>query len=352
VDDILEIGPKFWEFHLDPIFLHDIGAFTILTAHTNLAVGTIARYIKDRPDIRSLVASLLRLDIVGVYLLSERGHGLDVFNLETTATKTNSGFVLNTPREEAMKCVFYHSAFLACVEHRPRLMSATTPLFGIRKIAVVMARLVVEGVDHGHRWFIVPICDEFKMHPGVVSRRLPARTGTSPLDFSLTSFSNVFLPHTALLGPLDLSSKTSPSREAWWSEVWRLTHGSMAVAAPVVQALKHAAYIGGKYSSHRHILGKDLSPIPLITIPTQQWPIIQGIALSFVLEAWYRRCAASITSRQFNHEVLHGISVTVKATVFRYFQQCSDTIAERCGAQGTFEWNEMARLSVCGRSPV
>lgn len=46
---------------------------------------------------------MLRLDTVGVYLLSERGHGLDVFNLETTATKTKDGFILETPREEAAK---------------------------------------------------------------------------------------------------------------------------------------------------------------------------------------------------------------------------------------------------------
>ena len=43
------------------------------------------------------------------FLLSERGHGLDAFNIETTATLTTEGFILNTPREEASKYVEYQN---------------------------------------------------------------------------------------------------------------------------------------------------------------------------------------------------------------------------------------------------
>lgn len=103
--DVLSYGPKFWDMHLDMNLPNDGGAFTILTVNVNLAAGTIARFLDTRPDLEPLVESMLRLDTVGLYLLSERGHGLDVFNLETTATKVKGGFVLNTPREEAEKFV-------------------------------------------------------------------------------------------------------------------------------------------------------------------------------------------------------------------------------------------------------
>ena len=149
------------------------------------------------------------------------------------------------------------------------------------------------------------------MYPGVVSRRLPGRTGTSPLDFSLTSFHHVVLPYSALLGPE--SSNLTPSREAWWNEVWRLTYGSMAIVGPFLQALKYATYIGGKYSSHRHIIGKEPSPTPLIALSTQQWPIIHGISLSFVLDAWYRSCAALMASHTLEPQASHGLAITVKA---------------------------------------
>lgn len=103
--DILNCSPAFWNLHLDPILSLDLACFTIIAAHLNFTVGTLARHLKARPDLQPLVDSMLRLDTVGVYLLSERGYGLDVFNLETTATKTqdHDGFILNTPREEAAK---------------------------------------------------------------------------------------------------------------------------------------------------------------------------------------------------------------------------------------------------------
>jgi acyl-CoA oxidase len=89
--------------HLDPALPLDIACFTIIAAGINLTVGTLARYLDERPDLGPLVSSMLRLETVGLYLLSERGHGLDAANLETTAYMTHDGFVLNTPREEATK---------------------------------------------------------------------------------------------------------------------------------------------------------------------------------------------------------------------------------------------------------
>ena len=88
---------------MDPILCLDLAMFTILAAHVSLAIGTLSRYLQSRPDLNILVDRLLRFDTVGLYLLTERGHGLDAFNIETTATKTDSGFILHTPREEAAK---------------------------------------------------------------------------------------------------------------------------------------------------------------------------------------------------------------------------------------------------------
>lgn len=154
----------------------------------------------------------------------------------------------------------------------PRFMPATTPLFGMNKVALVMARLIVDGQSRGLRWFIVPICNEHSMHTGITSKRLPARSGTTPLDFSITSFHSVRLPDSVLLG----SSLEAPSRplEAWWNEVWRLPIGTLGVCGPSIQAIKQAAYIDATYSGYRAVLRKGASPIPIIGSPTQQWPIL------------------------------------------------------------------------------
>ena len=80
-DDVQYCTPKFWRLFNDPILSQDIAMFTIIAAHVGLAIGTLSRHLRKRPDLRQLVDSLLRFDQVGIYLLTERGHGLDAFNL-------------------------------------------------------------------------------------------------------------------------------------------------------------------------------------------------------------------------------------------------------------------------------
>ncbi|KAF8347532.1 acyl-CoA oxidase [Amanita rubescens] len=313
----------------DPICSLDIAMFTILAAHVGLTIGTLSRHLKKRPDFRPLVDRLLRFDTVGLYLLTERGHGLDAFNIETTATRTSSGYILHTPREEAAK-----------------FMPASTPAFDIPKIALVMARLIVNKEDRGCRFFVVPICNETEMYHGIDSIRLPPRSGTGPLDFAITRFNHVYLPFTALVTS-DLSDLSAPLRplEAWWNEVWRIPLGTMAVPAPWISAIKTVAYIGGRYSMQRCILAKNKTPEPIIKFRTQQLPILYTTAVALVMDSWYP-CGSE------DPRVRHALAVITKATVCRHFQRCVSEVAERCGAQGTFEQNYMAKIENDGKGVI
>ncbi|KAG6833146.1 hypothetical protein H0H87_010860 [Tephrocybe sp. NHM501043] len=302
--------------------------FTIIAAHVGLAIGTLSRHLKKRPDFKPLVDRMLRFETVGIYLLTERGHGLDAFNIETTATKTADGYLLHTPREEAAK-----------------FMPASTPSFGIPKVALVMARLIVDGRDHGSRFFVTPICNEHEMYDGVHSVRLPPRSGTAPLDFSITSFDHVHLPPTALVSS-DILDYTEPTQslEAWWDEIWRIQLGTMAVPAPWISAIKAVAYIGGRYSMHRCLVGKKSKPVPIITFRTQQWPVVHATAVGMVMANWYPLVIDQAMSKTADPRIRHAMSVIAKATICRHFQRCVPEVAERCGAQGTFEHNYMARI--------
>jgi acyl-CoA oxidase len=223
-------------------------------------------------------------------------------------------------------------------------MPATTPAFGVPKVAVVVARLIVDGEDRGSRSFIVPICTATAMHPGVTSIRLPRRSGTSPLDFSLTQFDHVRLPPSALLGSsLDVPKEP---RSAWWDEVWRIPYGSMVVTAPCLTGLKHVAYIGAQYSLHRHVTGQRPAPVPIITFPTQQWAILHAVAAATVLDVWYREVIKLMTDGNVENRVKHGMAVVVKTTVCRQAVGCAQRVGERCGAQGTFVNNFMAQFEV------
>ncbi|KAG6831551.1 hypothetical protein H0H92_009470 [Tricholoma furcatifolium] len=334
--DVQHCSTKFWSMMMDPICSLDIAMFTIIAAHVGLTIGTLSRHLKKRPDFKPLVDRMLRFDTVGIYLLTERGHGLDAFNIETTATKTSDGYILHTPREEAAK-----------------FMPASTPAFGIPKVALVMARLIVDGRDHGSRFFVTPICNEREMYHGVRSVRLPPRSGTGPLDFSITSFDHVYLPPTALVAS-DILDYATPSRslEAWWDEIWRIQLGTMAVPAPWISAIKAVAYIGGRYSMHRCLVGKRTEPVPIISFRTQQWPIVHATAVGMVMANWFPIIVEQAMKKTADHRVRHALTVITKATICRHFQRCVPEVAERCGAQGTFEHNYMARIENDGKGVI
>lgn len=106
LNDVRDSSTKFWSMYLDPVHAFDFGCFTILTAHVNLVIGTIAGYLHERPDLWPLVKSLLKFDTVGVYLLREIDHSNDPMGVETTATTcVGGGFILHTPRRAAAKYV-------------------------------------------------------------------------------------------------------------------------------------------------------------------------------------------------------------------------------------------------------
>lgn len=323
-DDVLNMTPKFWDLHLDPNISLDYGLFSILAAQINLTVGTLSRYLPTRPDLVPLVNSLLKGETIGLYLLTERGHGQDTLNIETTAHQHENGsYILNTPNEEATKFI-----------------PASDPSFGINKVALVMARLIIKGEDRGMRPFIVPICNTREPFPGVLSIRLPHRTGASPLDFCMTRFNKSKLPSAALLS--DTLEAPNDVHTAWWDTLWRIPIGSFAGSGPCISGLKHTAYIGGKYSLRR-LVAPHSEKMSIFSFPTQQWSVLHAVASARVLDAWYREVAPIVADPNATHPVKHGLAVLVKATVIRQSMECADEMAERCGAQGTFDTNYIAR---------
>ncbi|KAF7335727.1 Acyl-CoA oxidase [Mycena venus] len=327
--DIQNCSKKFWRFYTDPIISFDLALFTMLLAQVGLVLGTLSRHLDARPDLRPLINELLRFDKVGLFMLTERGHGTDAFNIETTATRMKDGsYILNTPREEASK-----------------FMPASTPIFGVPKVAVVMARLMENGKDLGHRHFIVPICNEREMFRGITSSRLPTRSGTSPLDFAITSFRNVRLPATALVSPtpFQITAPTNPLA-SWWDENWRIQHGTLLIAGPLLHGIKISAYIAAVYSMNRRITDRQNVPKPIFDFRTQQWPIASAVAASSVYEIFYESAIRYSKDLERPQHIRHAMAVITKTTIISYFLRTLPELAERLGAQGTFEPNFIARM--------
>ncbi|KAK7008204.1 acyl-CoA oxidase [Favolaschia claudopus] len=327
--DVQHCSERFWRFYTDPVLSYDIGTFTLLLAHVGLAIGTLTRHLAARPDFRSLVEDFLRFDKVGLFMLTERGHGTDSFNIETTATRmVDGGYVLHTPREEASK-----------------FMPSSSPIFGIPKVALVMARVLENGNDLGCRYFVVPICNEKEMFRGITSIRLPPRSGTSPMDNCITYFNHVHLPATALVSstPFQVTAPSNPLA-AWWDENWRIQLGTLLVAGPLLHGIKISAYIAAVYSMNRCITDRQNVRRPIFDFRTQQWPIASAVAVSLVYEIWYAEVIRASSNLEVSRPIRHAMAVIAKTTIVKSFLRITPELVERLGAQGTFETNFIARM--------
>ncbi|KAI0818486.1 acyl-CoA dehydrogenase NM domain-like protein [Trametes gibbosa] len=258
-----------------------------------------------------------------VVLITELGHGLDIGNIETTATLLPSGeFVLNSPTPNAAK-----------------FMPPTVPA-GLPCVAVVFAKLIVNGEDRGHRPFIVALNDGKQMCTGVQCKQLPFRGGPSPVTHSITTFRNVRLPRGSLLGGLD---KPADLHANLMAIVERITIGTIALSCIALPFLQAHTTIGTLYSLRRQI-GSPTSRTPILTFRTQQAPILAAAANTYVMQALQRWSIKQFCDKRLDGRVRHGIAAIFKAVMVQHSQQAAMGISERCGAQGLFNHNQMTTL--------
>ncbi|GKT52014.1 acyl-coenzyme A oxidase 2, peroxisomal [Colletotrichum spaethianum] len=301
----------------------DMTAFVIATIHLNLCVGTIARFSRQRPDLKATLDDLLSFRACGEFMLTEVDHGLDARNLETTATMESDGsFILDTPTAGAAKA-----------------MPPTSPLAGIARVAVVFARLIVDGDDRGVKPFVVRISDVGGMCAGVVSRVLPVRPGTKPLDHSITTFRHVRLRPGALLGS---ALRADNAREDFLAQIWRVSVGTLSLSIMGVSAIRVAGCIAAMYSQRR--LVGDVQKLPILQFSTQQRPILKALAHGEVLHAYALWSVGEFMNPKHDVDVRRGIATVFKALVVRSSRLLSE-LAERCGWQGLYAYNQISELA-------
>ncbi|RDA87725.1 hypothetical protein CP532_1789 [Ophiocordyceps camponoti-leonardi (nom. inval.)] len=320
--DLKNLTPKFWSFHCDNICALDLAAFSLLTIQYNLMAGTLLRYIDERPEYKPLLERILDFDVSAQYMLTELGHGLDAKSLETTATHLpGNGFDLHTPHLQAAK-----------------YMPPTSPIEGFPRVALVFAKLIVKGENHGVRPFVVWLNDGFKMTPGVTCRVLPRRAASKPLDHSITIFNHVRLPESAILGSLD---KGRNERTDFLNVISRLEIGALAISTTLIPVMKRCVYTAAKYSKRREIQDHQGQARSILYFRTQHGPICHALAQLMVFEAWVPDCVGLFMNQTLDSGVRLGMGAIVKASLTNATQTNLFTLAERCGAQGLYECNDI-----------
>ncbi|KAJ7853758.1 acyl-CoA dehydrogenase/oxidase C-terminal [Mycena leptocephala] len=325
LSDIMSLSQKFWDMHTDPILVLDGAATTLLTIQYNLVVGTLGGFMHDRSDVSSLIDDLIGFKSLGQFCLTEVTHGLDVFNLETTATVLQDGRIeLHTPHAGAAKC-----------------MPPTNPILGRPCFAVVFARLIVNGQSRGIRPFLVRLNDGFKMSTGISASILPFRGNSCPVAHCLTSFHRVILPSSALLGESDMPGS---ARLHFLSTLWRIAVGTLSLGVLALPGLQMASHIALRYSLRRMIRGHDGTVMPIFSFRTQQIPICTAIAQTYVLKAFQPQAVKFFLDSSLGPFVQHGIATSFKAIAVRDSLTSLDLLAERCGAQGIFGFNQITLM--------
>jgi acyl-CoA oxidase len=155
----------------------------------------------------------------------------------------------------------------------------------------------------------------------------------------------VKLPADALLGNL---KPPKNGRLQFLSDIWRIGVGSICLTAVTIPALNLAAYIVAQYSKRRTVTTSHGQLVPLISFRTQQAPILHALAEAKVLEALYQELRIPFTDRTATAlEQRNGFSTIFKAVAVDRWRRSSITLADRCGAQGLFEHNQIIPMQVC-----
>lgn len=103
--------------------------------------------------------------------------------------------------------------------------------------------------------------------------------------------------------------------------------------------LKRGIYVAGKYSLRRHVIGPDGSPKSIISFRTQQRPILRGIAQALIFDAFAQASVKIFMDQKIEYRVRYGVAATFKAVLAQAAQSTLFALAERCGAQGLFQYN-------------
>ncbi|WP_367127546.1 acyl-CoA dehydrogenase [Saccharothrix sp. HUAS TT1] len=315
------------------------GSLTVVAGiHYNLFLGSLLDH--DRHEKRAL-DEFASLERIGTFLCTELGHGNDAANLETTAEHDpDSGtFTLHTPGPAAQK-----------------FMPNTGPAGG-PKSAVVAARLLLGGRDHGVFLFLVPLSDGRGPLPGVTTRPLPVRPG-SPVDHCLTSFDQVLLPDTALLtgdhGRLDddgrFTSSLGSRRKRFLAGIGRVTTGKLCMSASAVGGARAAVAIAVRYGGHRHVAGARAGArTPVWEHRSHHGPLVDALVTCYAMAALHR----TAVRRWAEHDPADAddtadaerlVAVTKGWTTWQA-RAVAIECRERCGAQGLLPVNGLSVIA-------
>jgi acyl-CoA oxidase len=314
---------------------HDLSLLTKFGVQFGLFGGAIARLGTDRHHARYLTDTG-SLDLPGCFAMTETGHGSNVRDLETTAVfdAQTDELVVTTPSDLARKDYIGNAAAHG-------------------QLAVVFARLIVEGTDHGVHAVLVPIREaDGSTMPGVTIEDNGPKGGLNGVDNGRIWFDNVRVPRGALLDRFGsitdegvyTSAIPNPDRR-FFTMIGTLVGGRVSVGSASVSVAKSALAISVRYAHRRRQFG----PAPgtealLIDYPIHQHRLIPRLATTYAYHFAFETLIDAFADDTSDLREVEATAAGLKAFASWH---CLDTVQaarEACGGQGYLTENRLTTL--------
>jgi acyl-CoA oxidase len=118
------------------------------------------------------------------------------------------------------------------------------------------------------------------------------------------------------------------------------------MGAFAISAMRIATYVAGRYSLRRTVIdGSTGKPRQIATFSSQYLPLMTALSQFFVSQSFSRKAHQLFVSLS-NPSQKHLIAATFKVTVMKHCHDMTRILAERCGAQGMFEVNQISVIHV------
>ena len=321
----------------ETIAYHDLSLTIKFGVQFGLFGGSI-RALGSEEQKRRYLADTGSLALPGCFAMTERGHGSNVRDLETTArydTATQE-FILDTPTDH---------------DHKEWIGNAAKHA----RMATVFAQLVIGGQSRGVHAFLVPIRDTAgQTTPGVRLEDSGHKLGLNGVDNGRIWFDNLRIPRESLLARFaqvsedgTYSSPIPSSSRRFFTMLGTLVGGRIAVASGGLSAAKSALTIAVRYGAHRRQFGpKDRAEVPVLDYLTHQRRLLPLVATCYALNFALHDLAQRYGETQDGADVreIEAEAAALKAMGTAHATRAIQEAREACGGEGYRAENRFALL--------